>query len=73
MDGFASVKQYYTYPQYLQLIEQLVAEGKTTGYEPTESRISYTQLNLQRMNRWNKTFVVDDTLVQTIAAALPQT
>lgn len=41
----------YTWPQYVQLFEQLVAEGKTTGTDQSPSLVDYTRLNLQRSQR----------------------
>lgn len=72
MNVFASVIEYYNYLEYLQLTEQLAAAEKTTGHEPTESQIAFTQLNLQRMNRWNKTFKIDSEVAQKIATVQPQ-
>lgn len=45
----------YSYPEYLQLIEALLSDGKTTGSIQNEEMTGYTQLNLRRMNRLNKT------------------
>ena len=71
-NNFTSVESYYSYAQYLHLIEQLVAAGDTTGDEPTEDQIAFTRLNLHRMLRWNKTFLVDEKLVDVARASEPQ-
>ena len=50
---FGSVKNYN---EYFEWVKTLVAEGKTSGLEPTEARINFTALNLKRMERINKTY-----------------
>ena len=63
MSEFREDISFYTYPQYLNLVSSLVEEGSTTGDEPTESRIAFTKLNLQRMNRWDRQLILDQKLV----------
>lgn len=43
------------YSGYMQLTEQLVAEGRTSGPNQSAPYVHYTKLNLQRMKRLNKT------------------
>lgn len=52
---------------YLTLVENLLAQNKTTGTNHSEAMIHYTRLNLQRMQRWLK--MADMTLetIQEIA------
>lgn len=50
------------YDTYLALIKDLLSENKTTGNDQSEHMIEYTRLNLQRMERLNKTIVLDDEL-----------
>lgn len=45
----------YTYASYRQLIDQLLADGKTTGPAQSEELTHYTELNVQRMHRLDKT------------------
>ncbi len=45
-----------SYHDYYKIVEQLVAENKTSGSEQTVSLIDYTSLNLSRMKRLNKTY-----------------
>lgn len=45
------------YSAYKALAASLFAQGKTTGHEQTEEKIRFTGLNLQRMQRVEKTFV----------------
>jgi hypothetical protein len=49
------IGQSIPYEQYFQLIEDVVAEGKTTGPVQTEALAHYTMLNLKRMKRREKT------------------
>jgi hypothetical protein len=46
------------YSGYMQLTEQLVAEGRTSGPNQSAPYVHYTKLNLQRMKRLNKTVEV---------------
>ena len=48
-----SLERAMTYPEYFELLKDLVKQGSTTG-EPTEDRINFTKLNLKRMERLNK-------------------
>jgi hypothetical protein len=47
------------YAEYRKLIDSLLIEEKTTGGNSTGSLLQYTKLNVQRMNRIEKTFVPD--------------
>lgn len=62
-----------TYGEYVQLIDTLLAVGKTTGTNHSEFYLNYTQLNVRRMNRVAKTFKVRDDLRQRLAQTVPQT
>lgn len=44
-----------TYEAYRQLTDELLAQGKTTGGNHSEVMVHYTQLNVARMNRLDKT------------------
>lgn len=46
----------YTYSSYRQLLDTLMADGKTTGTQQDEQLVNYARLNLARMNRLDKTF-----------------
>lgn len=72
MNHFESVQKFYYYPSFLQLMGVLVAEGKTTGPVQSESLIYYTKLNLQRLQRWEKTFHLSETLAAKAKTAKPQ-
>jgi hypothetical protein len=51
-----------SYPEYRNLLESLIKEGKTTGADQSESMINYAKLNLQRMQRLDKTLRLSDEL-----------
>jgi hypothetical protein len=55
-----------SFPQYRNLINKLLAEGKTTGTNHSEDFINYTQLNVQRMERQDKTVALNDDLLETL-------
>jgi hypothetical protein len=48
-------KSSLTYKGYRDLVDQLIANGKTTGNNQTDMLIEFTKLNIQRMNRLDKT------------------
>lgn len=47
-----------TYPEYLLLLNNLLAQGKTTGPDQSDDFVEYAKLNMQRMNRLNKTVIL---------------
>ena len=47
-----------TYSEYRQHIGSLLAEGKTTGKMQTSKLVDFTRLNVQRMNRLDKTITI---------------
>lgn len=49
----------YTYQEYKKLLEELLAQGKTTGHDQGEEKLSYAKLNIQRMLRVEKTVSID--------------
>jgi hypothetical protein len=60
--------QALSYGQYRSLIDTLVAEGKTTGFIQKPVLVEYTALNVVRMNRLDKTTVLQDDLRQALDA-----
>lgn len=56
----------YNYTSYRELINQLVAENKTSGEKQTPGRISFTALNVHRMNRLDKTTMLLPALQQKL-------
>ncbi|MGV3604324.1 MAG: thioredoxin family protein [Dyadobacter fermentans] len=64
----------YTYSGYMQLMEQVVLENRTTGPKQSEELSHYTKLNLARMQRLNKKVTVSDSLKEVIEQIdIPQT
>jgi hypothetical protein len=58
-----------SYLDYRQLIDDLLAEGKTSGSNQSESYINYTKMNVTRMNRVDKIGKVSnemETLIKSI-------
>ncbi|MCI4649895.1 thioredoxin family protein [Phaeodactylibacter sp.] len=51
----STLEQAMHYNEYRQLIEELRADGKTTGSNHSEAMLNYTDLNRTRMNRLDKT------------------
>lgn len=51
------------YESYRRLIDALMAEQKTTGSNHSEAMLHYTQLNIARMNRLDKTTRLTDEVV----------
>lgn len=55
-----------TYSAYKELLATLISEGKTTGHTQSETYLNYTRLNVQRMQRIDKTLQL---LPETVKAA----
>jgi hypothetical protein len=47
------------YIEYLNLIDLLLTENKTTGIDQSDKNLNYAKLNQQRMHRLEKTIVLD--------------
>jgi len=73
VNHFESVKKSYHYEEFISLMEILVANGETTGPDQSESLIFYTKLNLQRMQRWDKVFQLNEALASSVRKIQPQT
>ncbi|MDQ7916222.1 thioredoxin family protein [Mesonia sp. MT50] len=56
-----------TYQDFLDKVTTLHEEGKVTGDTQSEDLLNYTNLNLRRLKRWNKTLKVSDDVKETIA------
>jgi hypothetical protein len=57
-----------TYSVYLDLLKDLLSEGKTTGPNQDSGLIEYAKLNIQRMERIYKTVLVNDELANKVKA-----
>ena len=51
-----------TFTEYLKLIDDLLAQGKTTGENQSEAMFNYGKLNRQRMKRLDKTVELNESL-----------
>ena len=51
-----------TFSEYLKLIDDLLAEGKTTGENQSAAMFNYGKLNRQRMRRLEKTVELNESL-----------
>lgn len=52
---------------YLKLIEDLLAQNKTTGTNHSEAMLNFTRLNVQRMQRWMKTLDLQEETKSTLS------
>ena len=57
-----------TYDVYLDLLKDLLSEGKTTGPNQDAGLFEYAKLNIQRMERIYKTLVITDELANIVKA-----
>ncbi len=62
------LNQAMTYESYRQLIDELLAQNRATGdyTSDTVDIIHYTKMNVQRMNRWDKTAQIGEPLAQAL-------
>lgn len=63
--SFSSV-EVFSYASFIHWVEELAAEGKTSGFTQDEVLAHFTALNLKRMQRIYKTTPLNDMLVQAI-------
>ena len=57
----------YTYTQYINLINNLLNEGRTTGNDQSEIKINFTNINAHRMKRlYNTTRIIDELKKETV-------
>jgi hypothetical protein len=52
-----------TFAEYTKLLDDLLDLGMTTGPKQGEEMLHYAKLNRQRMNRLEKTVVLDDAVI----------
>lgn len=60
------IEQSYGYSAYRKMIDDLFAQGKTTGTNQSESMINYAKMNIQRMKRLDKRAKLLPDAVQTV-------
>ena len=60
-------KEAIAYLSYRDMVNDLLAQGKTTGEDHSEEMLHYTKMNVQRMNRVDKTTVLSEELLTTLS------
>jgi len=56
----------HTYESYRKMTDELLAQGRTTGVNQSESLVAYTKVNVHRMNRLDQTIKINDDLMKEI-------
>lgn len=64
----SSLPNSITYETYRNTINALLKEGKSTGHEQSESLTHYSELNVTRMNRLEKTMTIAAEFVEQLKA-----
>lgn len=62
------IGEYYTYDAFFQWTSELAQKFETSGLDQTEEQKKFTQLNFKRMERWNKTIELNQSLLNVIKA-----
>ncbi|WP_214227075.1 thioredoxin family protein [Pedobacter sp. B4-66] len=57
-----------TYQEYRTLINELLLQHKTTGPDDSDAMLHYTKMNVQRMNRVDKTVKLNDEFLNVLSA-----
>lgn len=64
------IQRAMTYAQYIKLIDDLLADGKTTGPKQSEAMFGYGKLNRHRMQRLEKTIELGDAVINAAQSAV---
>ena len=59
-------KEALDYASYRNLVDELLTQGETTGPDNSEAMLHYSKMNVQRMNRVDKTTVLGEELLATL-------
>ncbi len=62
----ATLESSMNYVEYRSLIDELYERNIVTGHEQKETYLPYTQMNIQRMNRWDKHFEPTEELIEAV-------
>lgn len=62
----SELAQSINYNSYRKLIDELLRQNLTTGEDNSPDMLEYARMNVQRMNRWDKTYVPSERLTRTI-------
>lgn len=68
-----ALKTSLSYGKYKDLISALLEKGESTTKGGSEALVPYTEMNVRRMDRWDRRFEVDPSLVDKIEKAPAQT
>jgi len=60
------IENTFTYQDYRMLIDDLLAQGKTTGPDQSVAMINYTKMNVQRMKRLDKTVIIQESILNAV-------
>ena len=66
MDFKKKIQEAYNYEDYRSMIDELVAQGKTTGPIQGEMMMQHTTMNVQRMNKWDKIAKFDASAIERV-------
>jgi hypothetical protein len=66
MDFKKKIQEAYNYEDYRSMIDELVAQGKTTGPIQGEMMMQHTTMNVQRMNKWGKIAKFDASAIERV-------
>lgn len=61
-----SLKHSYSYQEFQDLVKKLLGEGKSTTEGASKDFVHYSELGLQRMQRWDKRLNLTDDQLKTI-------
>ncbi len=64
-----SLENSYTYTEYRTMVSELLAEGKATGENQTESYLNYSKLGNARMKRLDKKFQLSEETLKLLQHA----
>lgn len=62
----ALLEKAFTYDEYVRFMDELLAQGKTTGDNQSEEMVHYTRMNRRRMERIHKIGKIEDDLKQLL-------
>lgn len=63
MDLKNIIKNVLSYTEYRKSVDGLILEGKTTGSTQSDKLLEFTKLNVQRMNRLDKTIQLSEQVI----------
>ncbi len=61
------IENSFSYQEYKDIINKLLAEGKSTGNEQSEALTNYSMLNDRRMKRLDKTLKINGDIAETFS------